>query len=106
MKQFLTLSSLLVLLLSPLRTESQIDAPQQHTRSLTIRVFARLTIETDSLPDGLVSQPYTQRILVAGRREGVGLVFSVSSGTLPPGLRLLHRSDLRDPHGTTRRDSR
>jgi hypothetical protein len=47
-----------------------------------------LQISTQSLPDGVEGQPYSQNLTVAGAVLPVGWILALGSGPLPPGLTL------------------
>ncbi|MDL2221291.1 Ig domain-containing protein [Parabacteroides sp. OttesenSCG-928-N08] len=55
------------------------------TKSLSITVKARPTIETESLPTGLVQVAYSATLKA---KEQAGLAWSISEGALPTGLSL------------------
>jgi streptogramin lyase len=68
-------------------TVTDSSAPAQTaTQTFTIQVAAALAIATSTLPGGTAGTPYTANISSTGGVTPVG--FTVTSGTLPPGLQL------------------
>jgi len=61
-------------------------AAQSATKSLSISVADPLSVSTASLPGGTVGQTYTQSVAATGGKTPY--TWSVSSGSLPPGLTL------------------
>ena len=65
------------------------DGTYTATQTLSILINARPPrITTISLPDGMVGAAYSQTFTSSGGNAGDTLTWSVSSGTLPPGLNL------------------
>src|ERR1019366_1230973 len=60
---------------------------QTASQALSITIAPALSITTPSLAAGMVSQPYSQPLAATGGTTPY--TWSVSSGTLPPGLSLL-----------------
>ncbi|MBX3475101.1 MAG: putative Ig domain-containing protein [Planctomycetes bacterium] len=62
---------------------------QRHTRGFqfSITAPAQITITTGSLPDGTIGTPYSQIIEAYGGVQS-GFSWTISAGTLPPGLNL------------------
>jgi Putative Ig domain/NHL repeat len=63
------------------------NAARSADRSLTLVVSPSLTIVTTSLPAGTVGAAYAQSVTATGG-SGSGYLWSVSAGSLPPGLTL------------------
>ena len=61
-------------------------ASQSATKSLSIAVADPLSVTTASLPGGTVGQPYSQSVAATGGKSPY--TWSVTSGSLPPGLAL------------------
>ena len=62
------------------------NAPPQATGTVTLNLFSALAITTTSLPNAMVTTPYSTTIATTG---GTGSnTFAVASGTLPTGLAL------------------
>ena len=78
----------------PFTVRVQDTSGQQDTKDLSVRVTLTTPpqITTTSLPGGTAGQPYNERVRSTG---GIGqLAWSISAGSLPPGLTL-------DPSGGT-----
>ncbi|HWD37262.1 MAG TPA: hypothetical protein VG944_00305 [Fimbriimonas sp.] len=58
------------------------------TQSFTMNVDTALSIATTSLPGGTTGLPYSADLLLAGGNGTQGGTWSVSAGSLPPGLSL------------------
>src|SRR6478672_6710585 len=72
----------------PFTVRVQDTSGQQDTKDLSVRVTPTSPpqITTTSLPEGTAGQPYNERVRATG---GIGqLAWSVSAGSLPPGLNL------------------
>ncbi len=62
------------------------SASQSATKSLSVSVADPLSVTTSSLPGGTVGQAYSHAVAAAGGKSPYS--WSVSSGSLPPGLTL------------------
>lgn len=69
----------------PLTIEVLDSEGQSASRSYTLSVFLRPSVLTTSLPNGRVADPYTAALEASGRGP---FRWSVTSGSLPPGLAL------------------
>ena len=62
------------------------SASQSATKALSVSVADPLSVSTSALPGGAVGQPYSQGVAATGGKTPY--TWSVSSGSLPPGLAL------------------
>jgi hypothetical protein len=68
-------------------TDSTSPAPETATHSFTIYVVGQITIDTIALPDATAAHPYAQAL---NAHSGIQpYVWTLSTGTLPPGIALL-----------------
>ena len=67
-------------------TDSTTGTPQTAMQALSITVGTGLTITTASLPNGVISTPYSQTLASSGGTSPI--TWSISAGTLPNGLSL------------------
>jgi hypothetical protein len=68
-----------------LATGGSCSSQQPAQRPFSLSVIPKLTITTNSVPPGVVNVPYSQQLTFDG---GGTVTWSLSNGTLPPGLSL------------------